>query len=109
MSKCGSDIKLVKFYKKSSKMSGKGRGKSKKRDIITAPQIRPAPGKVKAAGNLPKNKKLTETKIKAKPKSSKKERIDLKQMFSMINLVVVVRKKVQAMMRFLKNPLLKRV
>ena len=45
-------------------MSGKGRGKSKKRDIITAPQIRPAPGKVKAAGNLPKNKKLTETKAK---------------------------------------------
>ena len=54
-------------------MSGKGRGKSKKRDIITAPQIRPAPGKVKATGNLPENKKLTETKNKAKPKLSKIE------------------------------------
>ena len=73
MLKCGSDIKLVKFYKKSSEMSGKGRGKSKKRDIITASQIRPAPGKVKAAGNLPKSKKLTETKNKSKPKSSKIE------------------------------------
>ena len=73
MLKHGSDIKPVKFYKKSSEMSGKGRGKSKKRDIITAPQIRPAPGKVKAAGNLPKSKKLTETKNKSKPKSSKIE------------------------------------
>ena len=71
MSKCGSDIEPVKFYKKLSEMSGKGRGKSKKKDIITAPQIRPAPGKVKAAGNLPKNKKLTKTKTKPKPKLSK--------------------------------------
>ena len=52
-------------------MSGKGRGKSKKKDIITAPQIRPAPGKVKAAGNLPKSKKLTETKVKPKPNVKK--------------------------------------
>ena len=71
MLKHGSDIKPVKFYKKSSEMSGKGRGKSKKRDIITAPQIRPAPGKLQAAGNLPKNKKLTETKIKLNPSLAK--------------------------------------
>ena len=71
MSKCASDLEPVKFYKKSLEMSGKGREKSKKRDIITAPQIRPAPGKVKAAGNLPKNKKLTETKAKPKPKLNK--------------------------------------
>ena len=64
MSKCYSDIEPLKFYKKLSEMSGKGRGKSKKRDIITAQQIRAAPGKVKAAGNLPRNKKLIETKAK---------------------------------------------
>ena len=71
MSKRASDLEPVKFYKKSLEKSGKGRGKSKKRDIITAPQIRPAPGKVKAAGNLPKNKKLPETKAKPKPKLNK--------------------------------------
>ena len=71
MSKCATDLEPIKFYKKSLEISGKGRQKSKKRDIITAPQIRPAPGKVKAAGNLPKNKKITETKAKPKPKLSK--------------------------------------
>ena len=71
MSKHASDLEPVKFYKKSLEISGKGRGKSKKRDIITAPQIRPAPGKVKATGNLPNNKKLTETKAKPKPKLNK--------------------------------------
>ena len=54
-------------------MSGKGRGRAKKRDLITARQIRPAPGKVKAAGNPPKNKKLTETKPKTKPKLGKRD------------------------------------
>ena len=67
MSKHATNLEPVKFYKKSLEMSGKGKGKSKKRDIITAPQIRPAPSKVKAAGHLPKNRKLTET--KAKPKT----------------------------------------
>ena len=60
MSKYDSDIQPLKFYKKSYNMSGKGRGRAKKRDLITALQIRPAPGKVKC-------KKLTETKSKAKP------------------------------------------
>ena len=49
-------------------MNGKGRGKAKSRDLISAPQIRPAPGNL-PTGNLPKSKKVTETKPKPKPKT----------------------------------------
>ena len=69
MLKCGEQIQPLKFYKKTSDMSSRGRGRAKTRDLITAPQIRPVPGKVKPAGNLPKSqKKVVEKKLKAKAK-----------------------------------------
>ena len=79
MLKHGEQIQPVKFYKKTQDMSGRGRGKNKTRDLITAPQIRPAPGKVKSAGNLPKSqKKVVETKVKPKAKAKAKGKVSKK-------------------------------
>ena len=60
MDKGCQNVELLKFYKKSSEMSGKGRIKAKTQDLISAPQIISAPDKVKPACNLPKSKKVTE-------------------------------------------------
>ena len=40
-------------------MSSRGKGRKKVRDLVTAPVIRPPPGKVIIKGNLPKSKKMT--------------------------------------------------
>ena len=73
MLKCGEQIQPLKFYKKTQEMSSRGRVKNKARDLTAAPQIRPVPGKVKPAGNLPKSqKKVVETKLKPKAKAKGK-------------------------------------
>ena len=51
-------------------MSGKGRGKTKKRDMIDAPLIRAAPGKVKSKGNIHKKAKINAEAKKAASKNT---------------------------------------
>ena len=68
MSVC-SQIQPINFYNK-EKMSGKGRGKSEKRDMVDASVIRAAPGKVKSKGNIHKKAKKNEE-SKSKPATSK--------------------------------------
>ena len=50
-------------------MSGKGRGKTKKRDMIDAPVIRAAPDKVKSKGNIHKKAKINAEAKKAASKT----------------------------------------
>ena len=59
MSKTGKIEPVKNFYKKQAEMSNRGRGRKKERDLVTAPVIRPPPGKVTSKGNLPKSKKST--------------------------------------------------
>ena len=70
MSAC-SHIEPIKFYKEN--MSGKGRGKTK-RDMIDAPVIRAAPGKVKSKGNIHKKAKNNAEAKKAASKTPARSR-----------------------------------
>ena len=75
MSKIGKIEPVKNFYKKQAEMSNRGRGRKKERDLVTAPVIRPPPGKVTSKGNLPKSKKGTPV---AKPKKSQtRSKVDM--------------------------------